>query len=122
MAVIATGIFWQFRHSIGTLFTDNTLVTATRRQPLHPHDDLPVRRRPANRFRQLTARHFRRKNHDGLFIHRLLCHLAVRQLRLRLRARLRHRRHLDAFPFGLTSAGIMFWLRFLCKTRKPLAK
>jgi len=122
MAVIATGIFWQFRHSIGTLFTDNTLVTATVVSLFIPMmiyqfgDALQIAF--ANSLRGISD------------VKIMMVFSFIAYFVISLSASYVFGFVLGygivgiwmAFPFGLTSAGIMFWLRFLCKTRKPLAK
>ena len=122
MAVIATGIFWQFRHSIGTLFTDNTLVTATVASLFIPMmiyqfgDALQIAF--ANSLRGISD------------VKIMMVFSFIAYFVISLSASYVFGFVLGygivgiwmAFPFGLTSAGIMFWLRFLCKTRKPLAK
>ena len=121
MAVIATGIFWQFRHSIGTLFTDNTLVTATVASLFIPMmiyqfgDALQIAF--ANSLRGISD------------VKIMMVFSFIAYFVISLSASYVFGFVLGygivgiwmAFPFGLTSAGIMFWLRFLYKTRPPLA-
>ena len=113
MAVIATGIFWQFRNSIGTLFTDNSLFVP---MMIYQFGDA-LQIAFANSLRGISdvkimmvfsfIAYFVISLSTSYFFGFVLGYGIVGIWM--------------AFPFGLTSAGIMFWLRFLYKTRKPLA-
>lgn len=118
MALISNGIFWQFRHSIGSWFTDNPLVIATVASLFIPMmlyqfgDALQIAF--ANALRGISdvkimmifsfIAYFVISLSASYFFGFVLGYGIVGVWM--------------AFPFGLTSAGLMFWLRFLYKTRQ----
>ena len=117
MAVISTTLFWQFRFAIGSWFTDNTAVLATL-STLFPimmiyqfGDSMQIAF--ANALRGIM----------DVKIMMLFSFIAYFVISLTSSYLLGFVMGYGivgiwmAFPLGLTSAGILFWLRFLYKTR-----
>lgn len=119
MAVISTGIFWQFRQTIGGWFTDNPLVIATVASLFVPMmiyqfgDALQIAF--ANSLRGIS-------DVKIMMIFSFIAYFVISLSASYLFGFVLGYGIVGvwmAFPFGLTSAGIMFWLRFIYKTRKP---
>ena len=117
MAVISTTLFWQFRFAIGSWFTDNTAVLAIL-STLFPimmiyqfGDSMQIAF--ANALRGIM----------DVKIMMLFSFIAYFVISLTSSYLLGFVIGYGivgiwmAFPLGLTSAGILFWLRFLYKTR-----
>ena len=118
MAVISTGTFWQFRHVIGYWFSDNVRVATTVASLFVPMmlyqfgDALQIAF--ANSLRGISD------------VKIMMLFSFIAYFVISLSASYVFGFVLGygivgvwmAFPFGLTSAGFMFWLRFLYKTRR----
>lgn len=117
MAAVSTTLFWQFRFSIGSWFTDNPAVLASI-SSLFPimmvyqfGDSMQIAF--ANALRGIQD------------VKIMMLYSFIAYFLISLTASYVFGFILDygltgvwmAFPLGLTSAGVMFWLRFLHRTR-----
>ena len=117
--IVITGIpIFLLRHYIGGWFTNDEVCQSDGGTTDYPLPAVSVWRRIANQFCQCAARYCRRTPHDVVLVHRLFPDFLTCRLSLRICLWLGSHRYLGRiFPFGLTSAGIMYYLRFRYKTK-----